>query len=70
MTNQKPSLGSSFLEFAKTLLIVAIAAFVAGFVVGSLGGSREAAVAGVAGAVVASLWLQRQRKARKSSRPK
>lgn len=69
MTNQKPSFLSSCLEFATTLVIVAISAFVAGFVVGSLGGSREASGAGAAGAVVAALWLQKQRKARKAQRP-
>jgi len=66
MTNQKPSFRSSCFEFATTLLIVAVSAYVAGFVVGSLGGSREASGAGVAGAVIASLWLRKPRKARKS----
>jgi hypothetical protein len=68
MTNQKPSFRSSCFEFATTLLIVAISACVVGYVVGSLGGSREAAVSGGAGAMMASLWLQKQRKARKVQR--
>jgi len=68
MTNQKPSFRSSFLDFATALLVAVIAGFVAGYVMGTLGGPREPAIAGGVGAVMAFLWVQKQRKARKSGR--
>jgi hypothetical protein len=69
MTNQKPSFRSSCFEFLATLSFVTISAFVAGYVVGSVGASRGAAIAGGVGAMMASLWVQKRRKARKSQRP-
>jgi hypothetical protein len=56
-------------EFLTTLSFIAISAFVAGYVAGSLGAPRDAAISGGAGAMMAALWIQKRRKARKSQRP-
>ena len=64
MTNQKPSFRSACLEFARTLLIVAVSAFIAGYVIGSLGAPKEVGVAIAAAAAMASVWWQKERKAR------
>lgn len=64
MTNQHPSFRRSCFKFATTLLIVVISAFLVGFAVGSLGGSREASGAGAVGAVMAVLWFHKQGKTR------
>jgi L-lactate permease len=68
MTNQKPSFRSSLIDFATAFLIAVISGFIAGYVVGTLGGPREPAIAGGVGAMMAFLWVQKQRKARKSGR--
>lgn len=60
MTNQKPSFRSACLEFATMLSILAVSAFVAGYVVGRLGGSGDAALAGGAGAVITLLWSRKR----------
>lgn len=69
MTNQKPSFRSSFLDFATALLIAVISGFIAGYVMGTLGGPREPAIAGGVGAVMAFLWVQKRRKTHKLKRP-
>lgn len=66
MTHQKPSFLSAFLEFAVTLLAVVLSAFVVGYAVGSLGGPRGFTGAAGAGAVIAALWFQKRRQARKA----
>jgi membrane protein implicated in regulation of membrane protease activity len=69
MTHQQASFRHACMEFAVTLLLVALSAFVTGYVVGSLGGSREVGLAASFAAMMAVVWWRKQRKARQSQRP-
>ncbi|WP_313032100.1 hypothetical protein [Massilia alkalitolerans] len=70
MSIHQTSFRSACIEFAKILLLVTFSAFITGYVVGSLGGSREIGlVAAFTGTAMASTWWRRRRKARQAQHP-